>query len=53
MSYPDFMCRSVWQKALELLLKVYKILKTFPGDEKYCLTSDSKRAVNSIKLKGV
>jgi four helix bundle protein len=36
------------QKSLDLLLNIYKIIKIFPDDEKFCLISDMKRAVNSI-----
>jgi len=48
MEYPDFTNMSVWQKSVELLLKIYQITKLFPSDEKFGLTSDMKRAVNSI-----
>ncbi|MEJ2617621.1 MAG: four helix bundle protein [Ignavibacteriaceae bacterium] len=48
MSYPDFMDMPVYQKALDLLLKMYGIIKKYPADERYCLTSDTKRAANSI-----
>ena len=48
MSYPDFMDMPVYQKALDLLLKMYEIIKRYPADERYCLTSDTKRAANSI-----
>ncbi|MCL5027954.1 MAG: four helix bundle protein [Bacteroidetes bacterium] len=48
MNYPDFMSMPVWQKSLELLLKVYQIIKYFPADERFCLTDDTRRAVNSI-----
>jgi len=48
MKHPDFTNMSVWQKSVELLLKIYQITKHFPSDEKFGLTSDMKRAVNSI-----
>ena len=48
MNYLDFMDMNVYQKALDLLLKMYEIIKSYPSDERYCLTSDTKRAVNSI-----
>ncbi len=48
MNYPDFMSMPVWQKSVELLLKVYKVIKCFPAEERFCLTDDSRRAVNSI-----
>ena len=48
MKHPDFTNMSVWQKSVELLLKIYQITKHFPSDEKFGLTSDMKQAVNSI-----
>ena len=48
MRYPDFMDMPVYQKALDLLLKMYETIKRYPADERYCLTSDTKRAANSI-----
>jgi len=48
MKYPDFTNMSVWKKAIELLLKIYEITKHFPAEEKFGLTSDMRRAVNSI-----
>ena len=48
MEYPDFTNMSVWKKAIELLLKIYEITKHFPAEEKFGLTSDMRRAVNSI-----
>ncbi|MGB3189623.1 MAG: four helix bundle protein [Limnoraphis sp.] len=38
----------VWQKAIELVVKVYQITKTFPQQERYALTSQIQRAVTSI-----
>jgi four helix bundle protein len=38
----------VWQKAHELVLKTYKITKEFPGDEKFGLISQMRRAAVSI-----
>jgi four helix bundle protein len=40
----------IWQLAIELIREVYSILKKFPGDEKYDLISQGKRAVVSIAL---
>lgn len=48
MKYPDFTAMPVWQKALELLLKIYQITKHFPPEEKYGLTSDIRRSANSV-----
>ena len=38
----------VWQKAYELSLDVYRLTKTFPKSEIYCLVSQLQRAVVSI-----
>lgn len=38
----------VWQKAMELVRKVYQVSKTFPVDERYALTDQLRRAVVSI-----
>jgi four helix bundle protein len=38
----------IWQKGVELLLKIYKITKEYPSDEKFGLVSDMRRCVNSI-----
>ncbi len=40
----------IWQIALELIRKIYGILKKFPKEELYDLTSQGKRAVVSIAL---
>lgn len=48
MAYKDFTDMSVWQKAFKLLLKVYKITKKFPGEEKFGMISDMRRASNSV-----
>jgi len=37
-----------WEKAHQLVLEVYKITKTFPEIEKYCLVSQIRRAAISI-----
>ncbi|PIR84183.1 hypothetical protein COU18_00305 [Candidatus Kaiserbacteria bacterium CG10_big_fil_rev_8_21_14_0_10_51_14] len=44
-SYRDLI---VWQKAIELVLKVYKVTDTFPDREKYALSSQMRRAAVSI-----
>jgi four helix bundle protein len=38
----------VWQKAFKIILTVYSLSKKFPDDEKFVLTSDMRRAANSI-----
>ena len=40
----------VWQKALDLSDEVNKLVKTFPKDELYILTSQIKRAADSVAL---
>ncbi len=40
----------VWQKAIELADDVDKLTKTFPKDEMYVLTSQMKRAADSVSL---
>ena len=37
-----------WQKAMELVVCVYKLSKNFPKEEMYGLTSQSRRAAVSI-----
>lgn len=37
-----------WEKANELVLKVYKYTKTFPKNEEYGLTSQLRRAAISV-----
>jgi len=39
---------SVWQKAHELLLEVYRLNNKFPSSEKFGIVSDMRRAANSI-----
>ncbi|OGZ05290.1 MAG: hypothetical protein A2942_02115 [Candidatus Lloydbacteria bacterium RIFCSPLOWO2_01_FULL_50_20] len=38
----------VWQKAIELVMLVYGLVRDFPREEVYGLTSQMKRAVISI-----
>jgi len=38
----------VWQKAVDLVVAVYGLAKTFPADEKFGLTSQIQRAAVSI-----
>jgi four helix bundle protein len=48
MVYKDFTQMSVWQKAKTLLVSIYSVSKQFPDDEKFSLTSDIRRAANSV-----
>ena len=38
----------IWNKAIDLTVDVYKATSIFPADEKYGLTSQSRRAAVSI-----
>jgi len=38
----------VWQKAHELVLKIYKITKAFPSEERFGLISQMRRSASSI-----
>lgn len=40
----------VWQKAIELSADIHNLTKTFPKDELYVLTTQIKRAADSIAL---
>jgi four helix bundle protein len=44
-SYKDLL---VWQKGIVLVVKVYKLVKSFPQEELYALSSQIKRAAVSI-----
>lgn len=44
-SYRDLI---VWQKSVDVVTLVYKLMKQFPDDEKYGLTSQIKRSSVSI-----
>lgn len=44
-SYRDLI---VWQKSVKMVTLVYTVLKTFPNDEKFGLTSQLKRSAVSI-----
>lgn len=39
---------NVWKRAQVLVLDVYGLTKTFPGDERFNLTSQLRRAVLSV-----
>jgi len=38
----------IWQKGMDIVLEVYKIVASFPAEEKYGLTSQIKRSAISI-----
>jgi len=44
-SYKDLI---VWQRAIELVIAIYKLTDLFPKDEQYVLTSQMRRAAISI-----
>jgi four helix bundle protein len=44
----DFRDLTVWRKAHELTLSVYRVTKGFPKEELYGLTSQMRRASSSI-----
>jgi four helix bundle protein len=48
MAYKDFKQMSVWQKAFDLLIRIYTITKRFPNEERFGLISDMRRAANSV-----
>jgi len=48
MSYKDFTSMPVWQNALHLLVRIYSITYKFPTEEKFGITSDIRRAANSV-----
>ncbi len=38
----------VWNKAMEMVVRVYKSTESFPKDERYGLTSQIRRAAVSV-----
>ena len=44
-SYKDLF---VWQKSIELVLEIYKLVNSFPKEEVYGITSQMKRCAVSI-----
>lgn len=46
-SYKDLL---VWQKAMDLVDEVYRLVRQLPGDERYALGDQLRRAVVSIPL---
>src|SRR3989344_9348619 len=48
MALVDFTQLEVWQKAMDLAVKVHEVTRTFPGEERYGLTSQLRRAAVSF-----
>lgn len=48
MAYVDFTGTSVWPKGFALLIQIYRTTKQFPKEETYVLSSDMRRAANSV-----
>lgn len=48
MGYRDFTEMPVWKASLELLIRVYEVTSEFPREEKFGMTSDMRRAANSV-----
>ena len=46
----NFKTLLVWQKSHELVLEIYNITQDFPNEERFCLTSQIRRASTSIAL---
>ena len=44
-TYKDFI---VWQKSFRLVLNIYKISKSFPDEEKFCITQQMRKSAISI-----
>lgn len=44
----DFRKLKVWQKSMDLSDEIYKMVKSFPDDERYGVISQIKRSINSV-----
>jgi len=44
----DFRDLEVWQMSHKVTLKIYRITRTFPAEEKYSLVSQMRRAAYSV-----
>lgn len=44
----DFRDLEVWQRAMELVVEVYRLSKSFPSEERYGLTAQLRRAAVSV-----
>lgn len=38
----------IWQKGYELVLEIYKVTKSYPDDERFNLTSQTRRSATSV-----
>jgi four helix bundle protein len=47
-TYSDYESLTVWEKAHNLVLKIYKLTNSFPKEERLGLTSQIRRASSSI-----
>lgn len=48
MSVSSYRDLEVWQKAMDLVVSIYSLTKSFPDSERFGLTSQVQRAVVSI-----
>jgi four helix bundle protein len=44
----DFKSLTVWQRSIDLTVEIYSITRNFPGEERYGLISQIRRAAVSI-----
>ena len=44
----DYKDLIVWQKSMDLTCEIYKITKSLPSEERYCLVDQMRRAVISV-----
>lgn len=48
MAVQDYKELKVWQKSVDLAIKLYEIVKDLPSDERYAISDQMRRAVVSI-----
>ncbi|MBU2542004.1 four helix bundle protein, partial [Patescibacteria group bacterium] len=46
--YKKFYQTDIWQEGFELVKEVYKITREYPEDERFALTSQTRRSSNSV-----
>ena len=51
MIVPDYKDLIVWQKSIDLVVEVYRLVKKLPREETYALSDQMRRAVVSIPSK--